>query len=63
MTPMAQILRDTDGEAERGGYPQISQMTQILPDGVATSSSPVRNIAWAMRASLCRNSAQPGSEH
>jgi hypothetical protein len=32
MTPMAQTFRDTDGEAERGGYPQISQMTQIPED-------------------------------
>lgn len=32
MTQIAQIFRDTDGEAERGGYPQISAMAQISED-------------------------------
>jgi hypothetical protein len=53
----------TDHTDGRGScYPQISVMTQIVVDVVATSSSPVRSIAGAMRALLGRNRAQLGSE-
>jgi hypothetical protein len=44
MTPMAQIFRDTDGEAERGGYPQISQMTQIPDPGLNNHGTTVATL-------------------
>jgi hypothetical protein len=50
MTPMVQIFRDTDGQAERVGYPQISQMTQIPDPGLnnheATAATLVRNRGY-----------------
>jgi hypothetical protein len=62
---MAQIFGDTDGEAERDGYPQISQMTQIPDPGLnsheATLATLGRNRSyvplWA--PSLLREEKSP----
>jgi hypothetical protein len=67
MTPMAQILRDTDEEAERDGYPQISQMTQISDPGLNNHEATVATLGrnrsyvplWA--PSLLREEKSPSN--